>query len=201
MIIDELSVLWKVTRLHTESSMVDVQRADNRMRSSRIDLNDLQQVYRPKRMVTHHDPHVGGAWVGALQRATVRNDHVPEGGKEGSSVRIVRSLNQANHTGVDCEYNYRCQLTVSGMPQSNRKVWIGTFVFPDVHHPMIVPMVVRPFERTCVLFGRAVAGDMRITVELSSIDEDTIHLSCWMVHENGTQTHAIDGELHRQAGA
>lgn len=200
MVVDELSVLWKVTRMDPNSSMVGVQRADNHMRHSRIDLNDLQSVYRPKRMVTHHDPRVGGAWHGHLCRTSVRNDHIAETGHGERSTRVVRSLNKVNHTGVDSDYDYHCQLTMGALPHSSKKLWIATFTFEDVPHSVVVPMAVRPFERTCVLFGRAVAGDLRITAEISSVDEDTLHLSCWMVREDGTLTHATSGELHRRGG-
>lgn len=199
MIVDELSVLWKIKRVDPNSSMVDVQRADNPMRHSRIDLNDLQHVYRPKRMVTHHDPRVGGAWQGNLCRTSVRNDHVAEESDGVRCTRVVRSLNQANRTNIDSDYDYHCRLTMGVMPHSNKKVWIATFAFDDIPHPVVVPMTVRPFERTCVLVGRAAAGDLRITAEMSSVDEDTLHISCWMVREDGTLTHVTSGELHRRA--
>ena len=114
-------------------------------------------------------------------------------------MRVVRSLNRINRTGVESDYDYRCQLVMGGMPQSHKKMWIATFTFEDVPHPVVVPMAIRPFERTCVLIGRAVAGDLRITVEMSSVDADTLCVSCWMVREDGTLTHMVNGELCRRS--
>lgn len=196
MVVDELSVLWKVVRLHMDSSMVDVQKADNHMRHSRIDLNDVQQVYRPKRMVTCYETRIGGEWQGDLKRMIIRNDPISEDG--GHAERVVRSLNRTNHTETDCDYDYQCRISIAPMAYTNKRMWIATFMLEDLSHPVAVPLVVRPFERTCVLFGRAVAGDLRITTEISSIDEDTMRLTCWVTREDGMVTWSIDGDVCRR---
>jgi hypothetical protein len=200
MIVDELSVLWKVSRLDANSSMVDVQRADNHMRTSQIDLNDVQQVYRPRRMVTSDQDtrRFRGTWAGVGKRVWATNEaRLGDGSLDGG--RTIRTMTKQNHTDIECDYDCRCSVSLA--PMHHASLWVATARLGGVHGEVLVPMARRPLERIHTLCGKAVAGGVHLTMELRFVDDDTVHMNSWLTQRGGMKSSFVTGELVKRGGA